>query len=100
MSKPKICQFFFKNGYCTLGNRCKRFHTRSKEAQSNKNNTIDVTEICFSFDTTGSMTPIIDQVRQELKNIIHKLFTNYCDFTRDSNQLLHFINNEAIKSAG
>eukprot|EP01084_Bolivina_argentea_P177979 307719_1 len=122
MSKPKICQFFFKNGYCTLGNRCKRFHTRSKEAQSNKNNTIDVTEICFSFDTTGSMTPIIDQVRQELKNIIHKLFSQipnirialiahgdyncspyvikYCDFTRDSNQLLHFINNEAIKSAG
>eukprot|EP01084_Bolivina_argentea_P220783 374107_1 len=68
------------------------------------------------------MTRVIDQVRQELKDIIKKLFSQisnirialiahgdyncspyvikYCDFTRDSKQLLHFINNEAIKSAG
>eukprot|EP01084_Bolivina_argentea_P300309 517796_1 len=84
----KSCQFFLQNGYCTRGNSCTLYHARTQAEISTYNKIVNsittddkedeyanVTEICFSFDTTASMTRVIDQVRQELKDIIKKLFS-------------------------
>lgn len=72
-------------------------------------------DICFAFDTTGSMRPCLSQVRQHLRNVVERLFRDmsqlrvsiiafgdYCDnenvyqqidFTNDQNRLVQFIEN-------
>ena len=54
----EFCEFFDKCGYCTLGNKCRKMHQRSR--YTNPPPELDeelkdegheaLTEICFSFD--------------------------------------------------
>src|SRR5438309_7055523 len=74
-------------------------------------------DVVFSFDTTGSMSSCIQQVRKNIKNITERLFKeisgirigivahgDYCDekstylmksidLTSDMNKIIEFINN-------
>ena len=65
------------------------------EMQSNAGNEPYSCDVVFSFDTTGSMRSVIDNVRQNLKTTIEKLFEevpgirigliahgDYCDYPR------------------
>ena len=54
-----FCEFFDKFGYCTLGNKCKKTHERSRYTNPPPEYLNDdekeegheaLTEICFSFD--------------------------------------------------
>lgn len=78
-------------------------------------------EIVFSFDTTGSMSGVLGQVREQVQEVINRLFkdipmlkiavfahgdycdkanyvTKYVDFTNDAKKLCHFV--ETVKSTG
>lgn len=81
-------------------------------------------DIVFSFDTTGSMYQCIRQVREDIKNTVNKLLndiqnirigiiahgdyedeeTKYiirrCELTRDSDEIIDFINNKAEDTCG
>jgi hypothetical protein len=81
-------------------------------------------DICFSFDTTGSMAPCLAEVRRNLGNIIPRLFRDipnlrmsivahgdYCDekttylmkhidFTADMHALAEFVNGVGNTSGG
>lgn len=81
-------------------------------------------DICFSFDTTGSMAPCLSEVRRNLQNIIPRLFRDipnlrislvahgdYCDmnrtylmksvdFTDDQKALTEFVNTTGSTGGG
>ena len=78
-------------------------------------------EIVFSFDTTGSMSGVLGEVRNKVQEVINRLFadipglkisvfahgdycdshtyvTKYVDFTNDPKKLCHFV--QTVKSTG
>jgi len=148
-----ICHVFQEHGYCTLGDGCTSFHARTQseidtygkellgtlcgEHDSKQDHLeadekvekvekvyADVTEICFSFDTTGSMSCYLEQVTNSLKQIVKDLFAkipniriaiiahgDYCDaefyyvlksidFTRDQHKLFEFVKNAGGTGGG
>eukprot|EP01084_Bolivina_argentea_P216467 367757_1 len=97
----------------------------STNLASNKcDNGNEVVEICFSFDTTGSMYKWLEEVKTSLRNIVKDLFSkipnikisliahgDYCDekttyvlkccsFTRNENQLIDFVNTAGRTGGG
>ena len=93
-----------------------------KESSAEDNEKDIETDIIFSFDTTGSMSPCISEVRRNVANIISKLFTeirglrvsiishgDYCDkentisvldFTSNQHDIITFINQAKATSGG
>ena len=133
--KPKLCDFFTENGYCTLGKKCKLKHDRwrYKEGQDGLNDEEIkdddgnvLTEICFSFDTTGSMYSWLAEVRKSIRELVTELFEkienirisliahgDYCDgryeesyiikhvdFTTDQTKLVKFTNVKSTYGGG
>jgi len=114
-STSKLCEFFIKNGYCALGDQCKLYHTDKVEAIEEKNELADVQEICFSFDTTGSMAGYLFEVRRKIEEMVRELFSKisslrvsiiahgdwcdrsssyvlkYIDFTSNEQELIQFV---------
>eukprot|EP01084_Bolivina_argentea_P177218 306508_1 len=120
----QLCPFFVANGYCTLGKKCKLYHNRTKYRPDDKNKNQEdedddedaLTEICFSFDTTGSMYSWLTEVRKSISQIVTDLFKkipnirisiiahgDYCDakmyyvlkyidFCRDRKKIIKFVN--------
>eukprot|EP00484_Ammonia_sp_Unknown_P014855 CAMPEP_0197073344 /NCGR_PEP_ID=MMETSP1384-20130603/210556_1 /TAXON_ID=29189 /ORGANISM="Ammonia sp." /LENGTH=2115 /DNA_ID=CAMNT_0042512181 /DNA_START=59 /DNA_END=6403 /DNA_ORIENTATION=+ len=129
-----LCEFFVKNGYCTLGEKCKLTHDRTKyrvnvkegDGKETEEEEEDggLTEICFSFDTTGSMYGYLKEVRRSIRELISELFEkiqnirisiiahgDYCDagstyvlksvdFTRDHKKLIEFVQNVGPTGGG
>lgn len=109
----ELCSFFIENGFCTLGSNCMLSHEQKLFDQHEIDNKCnidnkeddseqDVTEICFSFDTTGSMYKWLKEVKTKLEEIVKSLFdkiTNirmsfiahgdYCD--ADTTYILKYI---------
>ena len=96
-SSYETCKFFIQYGICTLGNKCNKYHDRKefhkqlikhskskkrdddnydekKEEKDDEKDESDIVEICFSFDTTGSMYQWLEEVKKKLKEIVNALF--------------------------
>eukprot|EP01084_Bolivina_argentea_P140619 247156_1 len=85
----ELCKYFIKNGFCTLGDSCGLLHDRQqfrkqqvkqldekeeKKMEEDSINESEMTEICFSFDTTGSMYKWLKEVKTKLEEIVNSLF--------------------------
>eukprot|EP01083_Nonionella_stella_P009419 27159_1 len=140
-----VCKYFIETGICTLGSNCTLHHdrcefrkqqqikvsntnndddTKTPDNDNTANNDSDMTEICFSFDTTGSMYQWLEEVKSKLKDIVHNLFNtitnlrvafiahgDYCDaastyvikhipFSTDANAIVNWIQNAQQTGGG